>query len=211
VYFKILAATASMEVSYRFPDIDRSCSVCFPAMLLHQKTSPFEACFGYFPKYPLDFIFGKDISIDCHHDIDRENKFIEQIYLVHQMVREKLEKSLAKYKKRNEKNHVDHSFQVGDEVWIYISKEMQQNFVITFEFEHESPKIDTTLKFIMDRIFEEIQFEIVTTYQNQNRQIVRHLLHCYHVVEDDPLEENPLNIKFPEVEGQREVEGPKIE
>jgi hypothetical protein len=43
------------------------------------QTSPFEACFGYFPKYPLDFIFGKDIAIDGHYDIDREKKFIEQI------------------------------------------------------------------------------------------------------------------------------------
>jgi hypothetical protein len=43
------------------------------------QTSPFEACFGYFPKSPLDFIFGKDIAIDDQYDIDRENKFIEQI------------------------------------------------------------------------------------------------------------------------------------
>jgi hypothetical protein len=49
------------------------------------QTSPFEACFGYLQKYPLDFIFGKDIAIDCHYSIDREKKFIEQIQLVHQM------------------------------------------------------------------------------------------------------------------------------
>jgi hypothetical protein len=35
------------------------------------QTSPFEACFGYFPKYHLYFIFGKDIAIDGHYDIDR--------------------------------------------------------------------------------------------------------------------------------------------
>jgi hypothetical protein len=87
------------------------------------QTYSFEAYFGYFPKSPLDFIFGKDISIDGHYDIDRENKFIEQIQLVHQMVQEQLEKSQAKYKKRHDKHRVDHSFQVGDEVWIYISKE----------------------------------------------------------------------------------------
>jgi hypothetical protein len=34
------------------------------------------------------FIFGKDISIDGHYDIDRAKKFIEQIQLVHQMVQE---------------------------------------------------------------------------------------------------------------------------
>jgi hypothetical protein len=87
------------------------------------QTSPFEACFCYFPKSPLDFIFGKDIYIDGHYEIDRENKFIEKIQLVHQMVQEKLEKSQAKYKTRHKKHRVDHSFQVGDEFWLYISKE----------------------------------------------------------------------------------------
>jgi hypothetical protein len=87
------------------------------------QTSPFEACFGYLPKYHLDFIFGKDVSIDGHYDIDRENNFIEQIQLVHQMVQEQLEKSQAKYKTRHDKHCVNHSFQVGDEVWLYISKE----------------------------------------------------------------------------------------
>jgi hypothetical protein len=87
------------------------------------QTSPFEAYFGYFPKSPLDLFFGKDVAIDGHYDIDRTKKFIEQIQLVHQMVQEQLEKSQAKYKTRHDKHHVGHSFQVGDEVWIYISKE----------------------------------------------------------------------------------------
>jgi hypothetical protein len=39
--------------------------------------SSFEACFGYLPKSPLDFIFGKDIAIDGQYDIDRAEKFIE--------------------------------------------------------------------------------------------------------------------------------------
>ena len=52
------------------------------------QTSPFEACFGYLPKSPLDFIFGKDVSIDGHSDIDRAKKLIQQIYLMHQMVQE---------------------------------------------------------------------------------------------------------------------------
>jgi hypothetical protein len=85
--------------------------------------SPFEACFGYFPKSPLDFIFGKDIVVDGKYDIDRVEKFIEQIQSIHQVVQEKLEKSQAKYKTRHEKHRVDHSFEVGDEVWLYISKE----------------------------------------------------------------------------------------
>jgi hypothetical protein len=87
------------------------------------QTSPFEACFGYLPKSPLDFIFGKDIVVDGQYDIDRAEKFIEQIQSIHQVVQEQLEKSQAKYKTRHDKHRVDHSFQVGDEVWLYISKE----------------------------------------------------------------------------------------
>jgi hypothetical protein len=37
------------------------------------------------------------------------------------------------------------------------------------------------LKVVRDRIFEEPEFEIVPTYQKQARQIVKQLLHCYHV------------------------------
>jgi hypothetical protein len=85
--------------------------------------SPFETCFGYLPKSPLDFIFGKDIVVDGQYDIDRAEKFIEQIQSIHQVVQEQLEKSQAKYKARHDKHRVDHSFEVGDEVWLYISKE----------------------------------------------------------------------------------------
>jgi hypothetical protein len=34
-----------------------------------------------------------------------------------------LEKRPSKYKAKNDKHQVDHHFQVGDQVWIYISKE----------------------------------------------------------------------------------------
>ena len=97
--------------------------------------SPFEACFGYFPKSTLDFIFGKDIAIEGQYDIDRVEKFIEQIHSIHQMVQEQLEKSQAKYKMRHGKHRVDHNFQVGDEVWLYISKE---------RLEGEGKKTETT-------------------------------------------------------------------
>jgi hypothetical protein len=50
---------------------------------------------------------------------------------------------------------------------------MQQNFVITFSFEYEIPEIDTTLKVIRGKIFQEPKFEIVITYQSQTRQFVR--------------------------------------
>ena len=69
----------------------------------------------------------KYIAIDGQYDIDRVEKFIEQIQSIHQMVQEQLEKSQAKYKTRHDKHRVDHSFQVGDEVWLYISKEKVKN------------------------------------------------------------------------------------
>jgi hypothetical protein len=66
--------------------------------------------------------------------------------------------------------------------------------VITFSFEHENPVIDVALKLIKENIFEEPKFVIVLAYHNQNRQTFRQFLHCYHVTEDDPAEENPRDI-----------------
>jgi len=64
---------------------------------------------------------------------------------------------------------------------------------------------------IKERIFEEREVEILTTYHNQNQHKVRQLLYYYHVVENDPAEENPCDIQIIEVEGERELEGPKLE
>eukprot|EP00253_Pinus_taeda_P024068 PITA_24068 len=89
-------------------------------------TSRFEACYGYLPRSPLDFIFEEDVAIEGHSDIDKARKFIEKIQLIHHTVQEHLEKSQSSYKARHEKHRVNHKFQVGDEVWLYISKERHQ-------------------------------------------------------------------------------------
>ena len=60
------------------------------------KRSPFETCFGYLPKSPLDFIFDKDSIVDENSNEIKAMKFIERIQLVHQAVQEQLEKSQAK-------------------------------------------------------------------------------------------------------------------
>ena len=60
------------------------------------KTSPFEACLGFFPISPLDLIFGKDVSIYGHIDKDKANNFIKKIQLIHQIVQDQLEKSQGK-------------------------------------------------------------------------------------------------------------------
>ena len=58
--------------------------------------------------------------------MDKTTKFIEQIQEIHQVVQEQLEKSQAKYKARHDKHRVEHNFQVGDQVWLYISKDKMQ-------------------------------------------------------------------------------------
>ena len=59
-------------------------------------TSPFEACFGYLSKSPLDFILEKDVAIDGHSDIEKARMFIEIIQLIHHQVQERLEKIQGK-------------------------------------------------------------------------------------------------------------------
>lgn len=88
--------------------------------------SPFDTCFGFTPRSPLDFVFGKDIAVDGLSDVDKATKFIEQIQEIHQGVQEQLEKSQAKYKARHDKHRMEHSFQVGDQVWRHISKDKMQ-------------------------------------------------------------------------------------
>ena len=74
----------------------------------------------------MDFVFGKDIAVGGHNDVDKATKFIEQIHEIHQEVQEQLEKSQAKYKARHDKHQMEHSFQVGDQFWLYINKDRMQ-------------------------------------------------------------------------------------
>ena len=59
---------------------------------------------------------------------------------------------------------------------------LQQNFTITFSFEHENPNIDATLKWIRAVIFsKELEIELITEEKQCNKHIVKQLLSCYHV------------------------------
>jgi hypothetical protein len=92
---------------------------------LHSSTqsSPFETCFGYLPKVPLDLMYGRDVDSNEERNEYRAYKFIKRIHQVHQAVREYLEKIQAQYKARHKKHRVDHQFQVGYQVWLHINKE----------------------------------------------------------------------------------------
>jgi hypothetical protein len=104
--------------------------------------------------------------------------------------------------------YIDQEMRRGTTEWTGL----QQNFVVTFSFEHENPNIDSTLKLIRGVIFfYEPEVEIIIEYQQQNRQTVKELLSCYHVEEEAPDEDDPCNIQITEIEGEREVEGPSLE
>eukprot|EP00253_Pinus_taeda_P016464 PITA_16464 len=88
--------------------------------------SPFETCFGFIPRSPLDFVIEKDIAVAGHSNVDKATRFIEQIQEIHQAVQEQLEKRQAIYKARHDKHRVEHNFQAGNQVWLYISKDRMQ-------------------------------------------------------------------------------------
>jgi hypothetical protein len=64
---------------------------------LHSSThiSPFETCFEYLPKVPLDLMYGRDTDVNEERTEDRSKKFIQRIQQVHQAVGEQLEKIKA--------------------------------------------------------------------------------------------------------------------
>jgi hypothetical protein len=47
----------------------------------------------------------------------------------------------------------------------------------------------------------EPEVELIIEYQQQNRQIVKELLSCYHVKEEAPDEDDPHNIQITKIEG----------
>ena len=90
--------------------------------VVHSSTqsSPFETCFGYFPKTPLDLNYAREVGSSTSKDEDKALRFIQRVQQVHQEVQEQLEKSQAQYKARHDKHRVDHQFYVGDQVWLHI-------------------------------------------------------------------------------------------
>jgi hypothetical protein len=87
------------------------------------------------------------------------------------------------------------------------------NFKVTFSFEDEAPSVDTTLQVIKENIFtSEDSIELVPVCSvHRSSVIVREVLECYNVVGEDQEDEDPRNLQIPETEGERAVEGPKLE
>ena len=71
----------------------------------------------------MDFMFGEEDKVDGHGDSNKAVKFIQWIQRMHEALQDQSEKSQAKYKICHDKHLVDHQLQVGDQVWLYISKD----------------------------------------------------------------------------------------
>jgi hypothetical protein len=72
------------------------------------------------------FFFGEVGKEDGLDDTNKDKRFIQKIQQVHQAIHEQLDKIQAKYKERHDKHQVDHQFEVGDQVWIHISKDIMK-------------------------------------------------------------------------------------
>jgi hypothetical protein len=87
--------------------------------------------------------------------------------------------------------YTDHELRKGTTTW----RTLQQNVTVTFSFEHENPNIDATLKHIRGVIFiKEPKIELITKEKQRNKQIVKELLSCYHVKEENLNEDDPHDI-----------------
>jgi hypothetical protein len=68
-------------------------------------------------------MYGRDANLNEERKEDKAHKFIQRIQQVHQEITKHLEKIQEQYKARHDKHKVDHQFEVGDRVWLHISRE----------------------------------------------------------------------------------------
>lgn len=82
--------------------------------------SPFQVVYGLLPRCPLDLAVIPD-KIRFHGEaVD----FVSELEAVHRRTMEKLEQSVAKYKASADTKRREVLFKVGDQVWVYLTKEI---------------------------------------------------------------------------------------
>ena len=88
--------------------------------------SSFEICYGFQHSEPIDLISSSTQSNDTDfegREVEKELKFIDQIYNIQKQSQQMLQWSSAKSKDRQDKHHILHSFQIGDQVRLHLKKE----------------------------------------------------------------------------------------
>ena len=69
--------------------------------------------------------------------------------------------------------YIDHELRKGTTTWTTL----QQNFRVTFSFEHENPNIDAALKQIRVIFIKEMEIEFFKEEQQQNKKQSRNYYH----------------------------------
>jgi hypothetical protein len=86
---------------------------------------------------------------------------------------------------------------------------MTQNFVTTFLFESQFPSIDQALPIVRKKLFEEASSLSLEQEEDEWTAPLQKLQGCYNINTDE--DDDPRKVKITETEGQRDVEGPRVE
>jgi len=85
---------------------------------------------------------------------------------------------------------------------------LHEGFIMKFNFEDRFECIDKALQEVKVSIFRIVQDPLDLIQPNWTTQL-SHALECYNVTTEEE-DEDPQKINIPEIEGHREVEGPRL-
>jgi hypothetical protein len=86
---------------------------------------------------------------------------------------------------------------------------MIHNFVTTFLFESEYSSVDQALQIMRHKVFEATSSLPMEKEEDEWISPLQKLQSCYNINVDD--DDNPKKVNITEIEGQRDVEGPRVE
>jgi hypothetical protein len=86
---------------------------------------------------------------------------------------------------------------------------MSQNFITTFLFESQFPSVDQELQIVRQKIFKEASSLPLEKDEDEWTVPLQKLQGCYNINVDE--NDDPRKVNIIEIEGQRDVEGPRVE
>ena len=89
--------------------------------------SPFEICYGFQPSTPIDLITSSTQLNNTDfegREVEKALKFRDKIYNIQKKAQEMLQRENEKSNARHDKHHIPHSFQIMDQVWLHLKKEL---------------------------------------------------------------------------------------
>jgi hypothetical protein len=86
---------------------------------------------------------------------------------------------------------------------------MTQNFITTFLFEIKFPSVDQALKIVRYKVFEEVSNLPLENKEDEWTAPLQKLQGCYNINTNE--DDDPRKVNIVEIEGQRDVEGPRVE